>query len=334
MGSGGKMSFCSVCLYLLDYKKSALSSASSFIHSFVRSRELIHKVMATPSQPAKIFDWCYLGSADHAKDLAMLQTLGFSTHRFFIISFPPPHCLFFPVGAAHVLNVSDNVDNFHEKNPNAGLAYLKLGVKDFGMDEKGIGAVLVQGYEFLETVRQSPGKKVLVHCMQGRNRSVTMVAAFLIEKCRMELKEAINHIRTTRPNIAVARDNREELVRLEVLILGVSTMSVDDFVVQRQAYQRGLATSSTPTPTPCPPVAVMAPPTPTVGMNIIGFGCIEEAEEEEQKSKKMEVACDSLCASLSAWVSPSAASPLSKTHVIHNGSDTVDDLTSSFAPRV
>jgi len=85
----------------------------------------------------------------------------------------------------------------------------------------------------MHSVRQQGGK-VLVHCMQGQNRSVTIVAAYLMQFENMSLKQSMSTIRNKRKQVCPFRDNREELIRFEVIKFGVSTMSVDDFVIAKQ----------------------------------------------------------------------------------------------------
>jgi len=124
--------------------------------------------------------------------------------------------------------VSDDVPNYFEAKEST-LSYLKLFVKDFGLDS-GISRVFQRAFEYLLSVKKAGGR-VLVHCMAGQNRSVTVVAAFLMSYENLTLKEAMNQIRCTRKGACPFRDNREELVRYETSLLGFSSMTVDDFLV-------------------------------------------------------------------------------------------------------
>lgn len=151
-------------------------------------------------------DWLWLGCGRDAKNLAQLRQ-----HQI-----------------THILNVSDDVPNYFEAKE-SHLKYLKLHVKDHGMDS-GISRVFPQAFNYMLSVKNGGGR-VLVHCMAGQNRSVTVVAAFLMNNENMSLKEAIRHIRTTRKTACPFRDNREELVRYETSLFGVSSMTVDDFLV-------------------------------------------------------------------------------------------------------
>jgi hypothetical protein len=76
--------------------------------------------------------------------------------------------------------------------------------------------------------------------MQGQNRSVTIVAAFLIEYFyrkffTMTLKQAMTLISQSRPQACPFRDNRKTLIKYEVILYGTATMSFDDFAVAKLA---------------------------------------------------------------------------------------------------
>lgn len=64
-------------------------------------------------------------------------------------------------GITHILNVADDVKNFHPEH----FTYLRLEVKDFGRDE-GISRVFEKGLRFVKEATEGKGK-VLVHCMAG-----------------------------------------------------------------------------------------------------------------------------------------------------------------------
>lgn len=134
-------------------------------------------------------------------------------------------------GITDILNVSDDILNYFE-----GLnefVYLKLNVKDHGEDE-GISRVFADAISFIREVLEKDGK-VLVHCRHGQNRSATIVMAFLMDVMEMKLKEAVMVIRNVRPSVCPFRDNRAELVKYEVILYGVSSLSIDDFVVAKLA---------------------------------------------------------------------------------------------------
>ncbi|KDO29885.1 hypothetical protein SPRG_04952 [Saprolegnia parasitica CBS 223.65] len=107
----------------------------------------------------------------------------------------------------HVLNVADDVPNFH---PNAFL-YGNLGVTDFGQDV-GIRRVFPTAFAFLDDALAHDDGRVLVHCAAGANRSATVVLAYLMHAREMSLADAWAHVRSRRRGICPLRDNRQELL--------------------------------------------------------------------------------------------------------------------------
>ena len=85
----------------------------------------------------------------------------------------------------HVLNVADDVPNYHEGE----FTYLQLGVADFGADA-GIARVFPAAGRFVETALQTAGGRVLIHCANGSNRSVTVAIAVLMQNFSLSLAEA------------------------------------------------------------------------------------------------------------------------------------------------
>lgn len=85
----------------------------------------------------------------------------------------------------HVLNVADDVPNYHEGE----FTYLQLGVADFGADA-GIARVFPAAGRFVETALQTAGGRMLIHCANGSNRSVTVAIAVLMQNFSLSLAEA------------------------------------------------------------------------------------------------------------------------------------------------
>lgn len=68
---------------------------------------------------------------------------------------------------------------------------------------------LDQAVEFIETARTSGGK-AMSHCWHGKNRSVTLLVAYLMKYQNMKPKEANNLIKKTRPQAAPYWEPLEE----------------------------------------------------------------------------------------------------------------------------
>lgn len=74
-------------------------------------------------------------------------------------------------------------------------------------------ADLDKAVDFVESVRKSGGR-VLSHCWYGKNRSVTLLVAYLMKYEGMGAAEANNLIKQTRPQANPYWDSLEEYSRL------------------------------------------------------------------------------------------------------------------------
>eukprot|EP01064_Diplonema_japonicum_P004924 TRINITY_DN13256_c0_g1_i1.p1 TRINITY_DN13256_c0_g1~~TRINITY_DN13256_c0_g1_i1.p1 ORF type:complete len:197 (+),score=36.95 TRINITY_DN13256_c0_g1_i1:317-907(+) len=129
-----------------------------------------------------------------------------------------------------VLNVADDVRNFHEKTKH--FKYHNLNVRDFGQD-KGISRVFEAANAILADVLSTEGKAIVVHCAAGQNRSVTIILAFLMKHQEMSLQEAYFFVKEKRRCICPLKDNRKELIKYEIALNKSSTMNEEDFTAFR-----------------------------------------------------------------------------------------------------
>ena len=143
----------------------------------------------------------FLGSGTHAADLARCRE-----HN-----------------VAHILNVADDVPNFHTL---AGIQYLQLHVRDFGSDA-GISRVFDTAFEYL-AAREASREPTLVHCAAGANRSATLIIAYMIHSRRMPLREAFEFVRRCRRSVCPQKDMRLQLLDYERRHLGFSSYETDD----------------------------------------------------------------------------------------------------------
>eukprot|EP00051_Salpingoeca_urceolata_P011690 m.145174 g.145174 ORF g.145174 m.145174 type:complete len:149 (+) comp17215_c1_seq1:96-542(+) len=138
-------------------------------------------------------------------------------------NFPPP-C---PLQITHVLNVADDVPNFHEGDADE-LTYLRLEVQDEGKDA-GISRVFGASTTFVREAL-AHGGVVLVHCANGTNRSATVTIALVMQLQSLSLHAAVNLVRSKR-RVYPIRDNQRELLCFERELNGTTanTMTEGDF---------------------------------------------------------------------------------------------------------
>jgi protein-tyrosine phosphatase len=160
---------------------------------------------------SKIRPWLFLGSIDDASNLEFLKSNG----------------------VTHILNVADDVKNFH---PNEFI-YRNLNVKDFG-DDLGISRVFPDAFDFTELVLQANGI-MLVHCYAGINRSCTVATVILMKFEGFTLKKAFESVARIRPRVNPQEDNRQHLLQYEKDTLGTNSIrEVDFFNISQKVKKR------------------------------------------------------------------------------------------------
>jgi len=111
------------------------------------------------------------------------------------------------LGITNVVNVTDDVKNFFEKE--GRICYHNIRIEDH--PSVNILPYLSNSTDFIRDAL-ARGGKVLVHCAHGRSRSVSMVLAYLIRDQKVTLDEAIDTVKAQRGE---ARPNRGFLHALE-----------------------------------------------------------------------------------------------------------------------
>lgn len=108
-----------------------------------------------------------------------------------------------------------------------GLAYLRVPVRDRPTEP--LGAHLPATCRFIEAaLAGAPANKVLVHCFQGKSRSVAVAAAFLMRRDGLSLEQAVALIRTTRPAACPNVGFAAQLLLFSKTLLPKAHAEVDD----------------------------------------------------------------------------------------------------------
>lgn len=74
---------------------------------------------------------------------------------------------------------------------------------------------LALAFEFIDAALQQEDARVLVHCVVGRSRSVSIVLAYLITRHRLPLREALQQVRAARPTAEPNVGFMRQLMALE-----------------------------------------------------------------------------------------------------------------------
>lgn len=94
-------------------------------------------------------------------------------------------------GITHIVNMSWEVANYFPGQ----FEYTNLPLTD--VPECSILDALKEGIKKIEEIRQKGGK-VLVHCVQGISRSASLVIAYLADREKMTLEEALQFVQRQR----------------------------------------------------------------------------------------------------------------------------------------
>lgn len=129
-------------------------------------------------------------------------------------------------GVTYILNVADDVPNFHENTPESGLVYKKLGVGDFGTDP-GISRVFAEAIVFVKEAMAKP-TNVIVHCANGSNRSPTVVVALAMYLKKLPLSVAAEAVYKDRKAVFMLSDNLKELLAYEKEIRGKNSAKIQN----------------------------------------------------------------------------------------------------------
>ncbi|XP_045701408.1 dual specificity protein phosphatase 9 [Phyllostomus hastatus] len=128
-----------------------------------------------PSFPVQILHNLYLGSA---RDSANVESLA-------------------KLGIRYILNVTPNLPNLFEKN--GDFHYKQIPISDHW--SQNLSQFFPEAIAFIdEALSQNCG--VLVHCLAGVSRSVTVTVAYLMQKLHLSLNDAYDLVKRKKSNIS------------------------------------------------------------------------------------------------------------------------------------
>ncbi|XP_075434504.1 dual specificity protein phosphatase 9 [Ascaphus truei] len=128
-----------------------------------------------PSFPVQILPHLYLGSA---RDSGNMDTLA-------------------KLGIRYILNVTPNLPNIFEKD--GEFHYKQIPISDHW--SQNLSQFFPEAIEFIDEAA-SHNCGVLVHCLAGISRSVTVTVAYLMQKLNLSLNDAYDFVKRKKTNIS------------------------------------------------------------------------------------------------------------------------------------
>ncbi|XP_044271205.1 dual specificity protein phosphatase Mpk3 isoform X1 [Tribolium madens] len=158
--------------------------------------------------PVEILPYLFLGNAANSEDSQSLERHGIQ----------------------YILNVTPDLPNVFE---NVGhYKYMQIPITDHW--SQNLASHFPEAIEFIDEARSNQ-KGILVHCLAGVSRSVTITVAYLMYKCSLNLNDAFNVVRSHKSNIAPNFHFMEQLYNFErELKLNVSSQSPEALMEKEQ----------------------------------------------------------------------------------------------------
>jgi protein-tyrosine phosphatase len=133
----------------------------------------------------------------------------------------------------YIINCSLETPNIiHNKK----VKYFRCELKD--VPEQNISHILEPAFKIMRKAKEKK-VSVLVHCAQGRSRSVSVVIAYLIKYLDYTYLNAIEHVHKCRsiafPNPGFA----SQLINFEERVIGVNTFSMKDYYIMELCVFHG-----------------------------------------------------------------------------------------------
>lgn len=154
------------------------------------------RLLMKPTGPCLVSHHIVLGGREEANDRQLLKNFG----------------------VTHVLNVAQQLPNYHE----GSFIYLKIPILD-APDVELLPHVKIVS-TFISHVENVNGR-VLVHCIAGVSRSVSLILMYMISAHKICLLNAYNHIKSLRGFIHPNDGFKAQLAKFEVAELGYSSVT-------------------------------------------------------------------------------------------------------------
>ncbi|KAG8194398.1 hypothetical protein JTE90_011010 [Oedothorax gibbosus] len=154
-----------------------MSLRISSVHSDVRQLDsgLSDCSATTPPLPVEILPNLYLGNASDSSDWEALERYGIH----------------------YILNVTPNLPNTFKTE--MGMKYMQIPIQDHW--SQNLFNFFPQAIKFIDEARKR-NLGVLVHCLAGISRSVTITLAYLMHELNIPLNEAFDFVQRRKANVS------------------------------------------------------------------------------------------------------------------------------------
>lgn len=136
---------------------------------------LYNKFYNLVNKPCHVIDNLYIGSAYNAADYYMLKDINIGL----------------------IVNVTSEISNYYPED----FKYHKIEIEDINEHS------LINSFEetfniindYLESNESTDSKNIMIHCYMGASRSASIIVVYLIKNYNMSLDEAIQYMKSKRP---------------------------------------------------------------------------------------------------------------------------------------
>ncbi|KAK9816445.1 hypothetical protein WJX72_000348 [[Myrmecia] bisecta] len=153
---------------------------------------------AATARPTRLLPFLYVSGAVEANSLHLLRHLG----------------------VTHILNATEDLLQPEE---DAGFTCLRCPIRDD--EEEDITQYFASSRAFIDSAKACGGA-VLVHCHEGKSRSITLALAYLMQTKRWTLKQALQFVSRHRPEVSPNAGFMAKLLELDQKLHGKKTVKV------------------------------------------------------------------------------------------------------------
>lgn len=116
--------------------------------------------------------------------------------------------------------------------PVSGVLYHRLALTD--SQTSSISKIIIAAVDIIDSATSVETGKILIHCSAAVSRSPTIVAAYLMVRHKMSLKEALGRLVLARPTVSPNAGFLRQLQELERHLYGCVTLDIEELPRRRE----------------------------------------------------------------------------------------------------